>query len=114
VPDISYYLERIPADAPPEIARQMAKDAKKKVEVDVFGVGFRKDKQGRPIEQGLGSPGNETAQSIAAYVKYHGPGGIMEETPEVYQATLKKKQADLAATLERKKALAMSSQEDDQ
>lgn len=73
MPDISYYLEKIPANAPPEVYRRMVKEAEKKVETDVFGHGFRRDKAGRPIEQGLGSLSNMTKQSIDAYVKWHGP-----------------------------------------
>jgi hypothetical protein len=34
--------------------------------VAVFGVGFKRDASGRPIEQGRGAPGNETPESVAA------------------------------------------------
>ena len=32
----------------------------RKEEIQVFGVGFQRDKHGRPIEQGIGAPGRET------------------------------------------------------
>jgi hypothetical protein len=70
MPSLSYYLEKIPGDAPPEIRAQMIADAKRKVRDDVFGVGHRVDKLGKPIEQGLGSRGNMTATSVAAYEKH--------------------------------------------
>jgi hypothetical protein len=36
----------------------------------VFGEDFKIDRNGTPIENGLGSPGNMTAQSVAAYEKW--------------------------------------------
>jgi hypothetical protein len=41
-------------------------------EVNVFGVGFRRDRNGRPIEQGLGSPANPTEQSFRALERSEG------------------------------------------
>jgi hypothetical protein len=35
-----------------------------------FGVGFKRDENGVPIEMGIGSPGNTTAQSRAALAKF--------------------------------------------
>ena len=40
--------------------------------VATFGVGYRKDKQGRPIEHGIGAPGNETEQHYVALAKREG------------------------------------------
>jgi hypothetical protein len=41
-------------------------------EINVFGVGFKRDRNGRPIEQGLGSESNPTVQSIAALERAEG------------------------------------------
>ena len=63
MPDISYYLEKgLPLE-----------EAKRRVEEDVFGVGFRRGKDGKPIEQGVGAPGHETEQHFDALCKYGGP-----------------------------------------
>jgi len=50
----------------------MIADAKQKVADDVFGVGFKTDRHGRPLERGIGSPGNESEQHFAAIEKYEG------------------------------------------
>jgi hypothetical protein len=62
MPDISYYLEK----------RLPMAEAKRRVEEDVFGVGFRRDRSGRPVEQGIGSPGHETEQHYDALSRYEG------------------------------------------
>lgn len=72
MPSLEYYLEKIPADAPPSVRERMIEDAKRKVEEDVFGIGFKRDANGRPIERGIGSVGNELAQHVAAILKYEG------------------------------------------
>jgi hypothetical protein len=38
----------------------------------VFGVGYRTDKNGKPVEQGIGAPGNESEQHFQALQKYEG------------------------------------------
>lgn len=43
------------------------------VEANVFGHDHKKHKDGTPIEQGRGSPGNQTRQSIDAFKKYGRP-----------------------------------------
>jgi len=67
MPAIEFYLEKIPEKAPPELRRIMTEDAKKRVLVDVFGEGFKRGPGGKPVEQGLGSKGNQTAESVSAY-----------------------------------------------
>jgi hypothetical protein len=67
VPCLEYYLDKIPAKAPIDLQRRMAKDAERLVERDTFGEGFRRDKNGKPVEMGRGAPGNQTAESIRAY-----------------------------------------------
>jgi hypothetical protein len=42
---------------------------KEAVRRNVFGHDHRVDKNGRPIEQGIGSPGNMTRNAIDAYKK---------------------------------------------
>ena len=41
-------------------------------ENQIFGVGFKRDKDGRPIEQGLGSPGNENENHFRSIGVYEG------------------------------------------
>lgn len=51
----------------------------------VFGHDFKRVK-GKPVEQGIGSPGRETANHLNAIRKYEGE--------EAYQKALAKKKAD--------------------
>jgi hypothetical protein len=67
MPSLDYYIKKIPANAPPELRRAMIEEAKKKVLIDVFGEGYKIDKNGRAIEQGLGSASNMSSHSVAAY-----------------------------------------------
>jgi hypothetical protein len=53
--------------SPEEIA-----EWRRQEEINVFGVGFKRDAQGRPIEQGIGAPGNETETHFLAMEKYEG------------------------------------------
>lgn len=62
-------LDHLPA----EIKKRVLKEARDITNRNVFGEGHKKDRKGNPIEQGLGSHANPTAQSIAAYKKYCGP-----------------------------------------
>jgi hypothetical protein len=41
-------------------------------DIAVFGVGFKRDRNGRPIEQGIGSPANPSPQHFAMLEKYEG------------------------------------------
>lgn len=49
--------DEMAALSPAELKAHLLKE-----EETVFGVGFRRDKDGRPVEQGIGAPGRETAQ----------------------------------------------------
>jgi hypothetical protein len=69
MPVLAYYEEKIPADAPPSVRARMMEEAKRKADEDVFGVGFQRDRNGKPIETGLGSASQPTVQSIEAYIK---------------------------------------------
>jgi hypothetical protein len=57
---------------------------------NVFGHDYKRDKNGRPIEVGIGSPAQPSKNSVDGYEKYHknDPG---------YAANLAKMKADLAA-----------------
>jgi hypothetical protein len=62
MPVESYYREKGLSEA----------QAKQRCAEDVFGVGFKTDSRGRPIEQGLGSAANPTDQHFRAMEKYEG------------------------------------------
>ena len=65
MPALDFYLEKgVPLE-----------EAKKRVLEDVYGVGFKLDRHGRPIEQGIGSLGHETDAHYAALEKYFWQGG---------------------------------------
>jgi hypothetical protein len=60
------------------------------VDNNVFGFDHKKDRKGVPIEQGLGSAGNMTQQSIDAYKKWgHAEPGFAE-----HLATMQEQLAD--------------------
>jgi hypothetical protein len=59
-------------------------------ETAVFGEGFKRDAQGRPLEMGKGSAAQPSAQSVEAYKKY----GKAEPN---YQETVQQMEAALAA-----------------
>ncbi len=68
------YDRAIAAGATPE-------QADEEVRKSVFGINYRKDKKGIPIQTGIGTPGNENISHFQAIRKYQG---------EVrYQAALK-------------------------
>jgi hypothetical protein len=74
------------------------------VDANVHGWDAPKDRNGFRLEQGLGSPNNQTANSIAAFVKYHGPDAV-EPDPN-FAENLKKMQAQLAKSDEVRKVKA--------
>lgn len=41
-------------------------------EVTTFGTGFKRDRDGAPIEQGIGSPGRETKNHLQSIRRYEG------------------------------------------
>jgi len=45
-------------ETPPHLRDQIIADARKMALEDVFGVNYRTDKFGNPLESGIGSPGN--------------------------------------------------------
>jgi hypothetical protein len=54
------------------LAEQLRSEAEQQALNDVFGVGHKTDKHGRPIEQGIGSDSNITQQHIDAVRKFEG------------------------------------------
>jgi hypothetical protein len=103
LPALSYYVERIPDNVPPHVRKQMMADAKRQVEIDTFGHGFQRDRQGRPLEQGIGSLAHPSQQSIDAYIKEQTerrPGG-----PEAgYEEHLAKMRQNLSVYLAKRAA----------
>jgi len=65
------------------------------VDANVFGVDAPKDKRGYRIEQGRGSPGNMTQQSVDAFIRWHGPRDGHPSGDENYAEDLKRMQAQL-------------------
>lgn len=55
-------------DTPPAIREQLIREAREMPDRNVFGAGHKKDKNGKLIEMGVGSAGNQTQQSIEAYI----------------------------------------------
>ena len=72
------------------------------VDANVFGEDAPKDRKGNRKEQGLGSPTNQTQQSIDAYKRWCGPGKPNEDPN--FAENLKRMEGELAATNTRKKA----------
>jgi hypothetical protein len=70
------------------------------VQDNVFGVDHKKDRKGNPIEQGIGSPGNQTRNSIEAYAKY------TRDEPEVKAKNIERMERELAESNERRRAAA--------
>jgi hypothetical protein len=59
-------------------------------ETAVFGEGFKRDAQGRPLEMGKGSAAQPTSQSVEAYRRYG-------KNEPAYTEHLAKMEGDLAA-----------------
>jgi hypothetical protein len=62
-----------------ELTPDQKKAWRQEVENQMYGFDHKKDKRGRPIEQGLGSKGNETRQCLEAM---KGPYGIPKDDPK--------------------------------
>lgn len=80
--------------APREHRRRILREAKAKTNAHVFGPDAKKDKDGKFIEQGVGSWDNLTPASVEAYVTNQ---TMRRDTPEAgYEETLAKMRAQLA------------------
>src|SRR6266481_1229595 len=62
LPSIEFYLEK----------GMSPKEARERVRQDVFGVGYKTDRHGNPIEQGFGSAARPTDQHFRALEKAEG------------------------------------------
>lgn len=67
------------------------------VEKNVFGHDHKRDRKGNPIEQGIGSAGHQTRNSIEAYKKYG------KDEPD-FQANLVRMEKELVEANARRKA----------
>ncbi len=74
---------------PPDALKKYYADEEKAV----FGHDFRRDREGRPIEQGLGSAAQPTRNSIEAYRIYHSKDPDFAEQLAHMEANLAKYQA---------------------
>lgn len=72
------------------------------VEANVFGHDHKKDRHGDPIEQGIGSPGNQTQNSVNAYRKY--AKYEMGFSEAQFAENLKRMEGELAASNEARAA----------
>jgi hypothetical protein len=88
---------------PPHVRKQIRKEAKQIARQDVFGVDHKTDRNGNPIEQGVGSKGNQTAQSIEAYIKTQTERSANGPEPG-YEETLARMRKDLAESEARRRA----------
>lgn len=84
-------LDMLPRDVRKEIKRE----AKRIAENDVFGVDHKKDRNGNPIEMGLGAAGNITQQHIDAYIKNQTERSANGPEPG-YEENLARMRKDLA------------------
>jgi hypothetical protein len=72
------------------------------VQDNVFGIDHKKDRKGHPIEQGIGSPGNQTRNSIEAFRKYGKDEPGYEDTLKRMEAELNASNADRRAVADKK------------
>lgn len=96
---------------PREVRKEIKKEAKRIAQNDVFGVGHKTDKDGNPVEQGLGAAGNVTQQHIDAYVKNQTERSKSGPEPG-YEDNLARMRRDLAACEARR--LAARTDDDDE
>lgn len=80
-------MEELDAMSPAEKKVHYAEEEK-----IVFGADFKKVK-GRPVEQGIGSPGHENHNHFAAIRKYEGEEAYRKALAEA-EAASKRKKAD--------------------
>jgi hypothetical protein len=90
-------LDKIKSDTPKVLADQIRKQAEERALIDTYGEGFKRDKNGKPLEQGLGSADNMTAQAVDAYERW----GVNDPNYHEHLALLKRQ---FATCQERRKA----------
>ena len=90
---------------PPHARKEIKKEARAIATRDVFGVGFKTDKAGNPVEMGLGSPSNMTQQHIDAYIKAQTDPKMRPGGPEpAYEDHLSRMRKQLAECIARRPA----------
>ena len=98
---------------PKEIRKEIRKEARAIARRDVFGVDHKTDKQGNPIEQGLGSAVKMTQQHVDAYIKAQTDKKFRSEPEPGYADNLKRMQAQLAECNARRRAEKADEDDDD-
>ncbi|HZR74546.1 hypothetical protein [Bradyrhizobium sp.] len=99
---------------PRDVRRQIKKEANKLAVGDVFGVNFKTDRNGLPIEDGVGSANNMTQHCIDAYVAsqtQRNPNGPEQGFQETL-ARMKKQLAECNARRAAERAAADNDDED--
>jgi hypothetical protein len=99
---------------PAALRKQIRREARRIAIADVFGVDHKTDKDGNPIEQGIGAAGNVTAQHVEAYIKEQTerrPNGP-EPGYEDHLARMRKQLAECEARRAAERARATADQED--
>jgi hypothetical protein len=89
-------LDKIKRDTPPAIAEQIRRQADARALIDTFGEGFKRDKHGKPMEQGRGSPGNQTRESVDSYERW-------KKDEPGYEENLARMKRELAVCEERRR-----------
>ena len=82
-------------ELPPDAIKQHYADERR----NVFGFDHKTDRNGRPVEQGIGSPGNKNRNSIEAYRKY------CSHEPD-FEKTISRMERELAESNARRRATA--------
>jgi hypothetical protein len=72
---------RRPAPSEAELA-EIAAEAERK---NTFGFDYKTDSRGQPIQQGIGSPGHETANHYASLRRYEGQAAYDKAVRELYR-----------------------------
>jgi hypothetical protein len=97
---------------PPHVRKQVKKESRQIARADVFGIDHKLDRNGNPIEQGVGSPGNMTMQAINAYVKEQTERSANGPEPG-YEETLAKMRKQLAECEARRRAEQSATDDDE-
>jgi|SRR5579863_1349765 len=97
---------------PKDVRKEIKAEAKRIAQNEVFGVGHKLDKDGNPVEQGLGTRGNMTQQCIDAYIKNQTERSPNGPEPN-YEENLAQMRKDLAACNARRLAARTTDDEED-
>lgn len=67
---LSEYRVNTLAELPLHLRKQVRREAEDIALNSVFGEGHQKDAAGLPVENGIGSPGNQSRHSVDSFKKY--------------------------------------------